>query len=280
MYVSESTRREAFLEDQLARLPALTGRTRSPSSHRRGCREDDHDVRAREPARLAPEARVVAIDANPAFGTLAGLAPDDRRSDGSLAGLLAAMPPIASVAEVLPFVSRLPTGLHVLAAPDDPEAMAQITPAAYGELLAFLGQYYELIILDLGTGITDPLARFAVERSDQVVLVTTPEWITARLSRLGPATPTADRSLPMAVTTRPTPRTRAHRHRRLPRRPPRRRARRRQPIPPIPPRSIRRRLRSLTEHRCSSHGRPGWRFERSRGLWVGRACGFWVGRAC
>jgi MinD-like ATPase involved in chromosome partitioning or flagellar assembly len=36
-----------------------------------------------------------------------------------------------------------------------------------------------VVLLDCGTGITDPLAKFAIERADQVVVVTTPEWITA-----------------------------------------------------------------------------------------------------
>lgn len=36
-----------------------------------------------------------------------------------------------------------------------------------------------MVILDLGTGITDPLAQFAIERADQTVVITTPEWITA-----------------------------------------------------------------------------------------------------
>ena len=39
--------------------------------------------------------------------------------------------------------------------------------------------FYEVVLLDLGTGVVGPLARFAVERADQVVLVTTPEWITS-----------------------------------------------------------------------------------------------------
>jgi MinD-like ATPase involved in chromosome partitioning or flagellar assembly len=41
-----------------------------------------------------------------------------------------------------------------------------------------LGRFYEVILLDLGTGITAPIATFAVEQADQVVVVTTPEWIT------------------------------------------------------------------------------------------------------
>ena len=54
-----------------------------------------------------------------------------------------------------------------------------MTPTAYGELLAFLARYYEAILLDLGTGIVDPLAQFAIERSDQALVVTTPEYVTA-----------------------------------------------------------------------------------------------------
>jgi len=123
--------------------------------------------------------RAIAIDANPDFGTLGTLAPEGARNDHSLADLLAAMPRLASAAEVWPYVSRLPTGLHILASPLRAEVMNQITPALYGDLLAFLGQYYEVILLDLGTGITDPLSRFAVGRADQVAVVTTPEWITA-----------------------------------------------------------------------------------------------------
>ena len=36
-----------------------------------------------------------------------------------------------------------------------------------------------MVLLDLGTGVAGPLARFAIERADQVVLVTTPEWVTS-----------------------------------------------------------------------------------------------------
>jgi MinD-like ATPase involved in chromosome partitioning or flagellar assembly len=35
------------------------------------------------------------------------------------------------------------------------------------------------VLLDLGTGVAGPLARFAIERADQLVLVTTPEWVTS-----------------------------------------------------------------------------------------------------
>ncbi len=123
--------------------------------------------------------RAVAVDANPDFGTLARLAPDERRSERSLADLLEDADGLKTAAEMNPYVSRLPSGLHLLGAPHDAELTAQLGPDRYGELLAFLSCFYEVVLLDLGTGVAGPLASFAIERADQVVLVTTPEWVTA-----------------------------------------------------------------------------------------------------
>jgi MinD-like ATPase involved in chromosome partitioning or flagellar assembly len=123
--------------------------------------------------------RTVALDANPDFGTLAALAPDAQRVSRSLADLLAEMGKIDSPAQIHPFVSRLPSGLHILGAPAHAEVMAQLTPGLYARLLGFMERFYEVLILDLGTGITDPLAQFAIQRADQIVVITTPEWITA-----------------------------------------------------------------------------------------------------
>src|SRR5215213_5189493 len=125
--------------------------------------------------------RAVAVDANPDFGTLARLAPDDRRSDRSLAELLESADKLRTAAELGPYISRLPSGLHVLGAPRDPQLTARLGPDRYGELVAFLSCFYEVVLLDLGTGVAGPLARFALERADQAVLVTTPEWVTASI---------------------------------------------------------------------------------------------------
>jgi MinD-like ATPase involved in chromosome partitioning or flagellar assembly len=123
--------------------------------------------------------RVIAVDANPDFGTLAALAPDELRSDKTLAELMADWDRLQTAAAIRPYVSQLESGLHLLAAPRDPEVMDRLRPEMYGQLLAFLGQFYDVVLLDCGTGITDPLAKFAIERADQVVVITTPEWITA-----------------------------------------------------------------------------------------------------
>lgn len=130
--------------------------------------------------------RCVAIDANPDYGTLGSLAPDSGRSDRSLADLLRAREPVTP-GEMRPYVSPLASGLHVLAAPPAAEAMAALTEEHYSRLVELLGRFYELILLDLGTGLTGPLARFALHRADQAVVVATPEWVTAErvLAALG-----------------------------------------------------------------------------------------------
>ena len=119
--------------------------------------------------------RAVAVDVNPDFGTLARLAPDHRRSTRSLADLLHDAERLNTAAELTPYMSRLPSGLHVLGAPD--HADSSPAPRRYGRLLALLATFYDVVLLDLGTGVAGPLAKFAVERADQVVLVTTPEWV-------------------------------------------------------------------------------------------------------
>jgi MinD-like ATPase involved in chromosome partitioning or flagellar assembly len=124
--------------------------------------------------------RVVAVDANPDFGTLASLAPDRLRCERSLADLLSDIEAIHAMADLRHYVSAMPSGLHLLGAPGDAAVMAGLGPEAYGELLALMATFYEVILLDLGTGVAGPLAQFAIRRSDQVVLVTTPEWVTSR----------------------------------------------------------------------------------------------------
>jgi MinD-like ATPase involved in chromosome partitioning or flagellar assembly len=123
--------------------------------------------------------RAVAVDANPDFGTLGHLPREPDRSRLSLIDLLEDADRLSTAAELRPYLSRLPSGLHLLAAPPDARLAARLGPDRYGELTAFLSCFYDVVLLDLGTGVAGPLARFAIERADQVVLVTTPEWITA-----------------------------------------------------------------------------------------------------
>jgi MinD-like ATPase involved in chromosome partitioning or flagellar assembly len=123
--------------------------------------------------------RCVAVDTNPDYGTLGLLAPDRLRSERSLADLLRSVDELEHAGAIRPFVSPLPSGLHLLAAPADPRAMADLGPDHYRSLIELLDRFYEVVLLDLGTGLTDPLARFALDRADQMVVVSTPEWVCA-----------------------------------------------------------------------------------------------------
>jgi len=178
--VSQSERQEAELERCIRAQPAVTRpNTVALISPKGGVGKTTSTFMAGNLLAGHLQLRAICVDANPDFGTLARLAPDGRRSDRSLADLLGDADHIRTAAELTPYVSRLPTGLHVLGAPGDAELTASLGPERYGELVALLGTFYEVVLLDLGTGVAGPLARFAIDRADQVVLVTTPEWVTS-----------------------------------------------------------------------------------------------------
>lgn len=177
---SELHRREVELDAQLGTLPGVTrANTIAVLSPKGGVGKTTSTFVLGNVLASRLKLRVIAIDANPDFGTLAALAPDELRSQRSLADLIGAQSQLDSAAQLKPYVSTLPTGLHLLGAPARAEVMAQMSPGLYGQLLSLLGRFYEVILLDLGTGITDPIAQFAVESADQMVVITTPEWVTA-----------------------------------------------------------------------------------------------------
>lgn len=179
VFTSAAEREEAQLESSLRRLTGVS-RTNivATLSPKGGCGKTTSTFLTGNVLASHLRLRALAVDLNPDFGTLADLAPDRARAPLSLVDLLRDKEGITSPGELHPYVSRLPSGLHLLAAPADPAVMAQMTPELYGELLAFLRRFYEVVLLDLGTGVTAPIATFAVDQADQVVVVTTPEWIT------------------------------------------------------------------------------------------------------
>ena len=80
---------------------------------------------------------------------------DDHDADEHRAGGGAA----ASLANADADVSRQPSRLHLLGSPRDAELTARLGPDRYGELVAFLSCFCEVVLLDLGTGVAGPLAR-------------------------------------------------------------------------------------------------------------------------
>jgi MinD-like ATPase involved in chromosome partitioning or flagellar assembly len=180
LLVSKGEREEAELERRIRTLPGVTRpNTVALISPKGGVGKTTNTFLVGNLLATHLKLRVVAVDANPDFGTLARLSPDQRRCERSLADLLDDADGLKTAAELNPYISRQATGLHVLAAPRDAELTANLGPDRYGELIAFLSCFYEVVLLDLGTGVAGPLARFAIDRADQAVLVTTPDWVTS-----------------------------------------------------------------------------------------------------
>ena len=126
---------------------------------------------------------VCAVDANPDYGTLGHLVPEARRAELSLSDLLDTYSdpaqPLPSAPQLAPFFSRTDAGMRVLQAPADDEVMARMGPVEYERLLQLLSNQMEVVLLDCGTGLASPLAKWALEVADQVLIVTTPDWVTA-----------------------------------------------------------------------------------------------------
>jgi MinD-like ATPase involved in chromosome partitioning or flagellar assembly len=122
--------------------------------------------------------RAIAVDANPGFGTLGRLPRNGQRPERSLPHLLADLDRIATASDLRRYVATLPTGLHLLAAPN---GTTGLDPHGYGQLIALLSCFYDAVLLDLGPGATRPLARLVIERADQLIVVTTPDRLTAKV---------------------------------------------------------------------------------------------------
>jgi MinD-like ATPase involved in chromosome partitioning or flagellar assembly len=122
---------------------------------------------------------VCAIDANPEARTLGELVPPGRLSARTLSDLFEDYgdrePP--SAAALGRYVSALPSGLGVLAAPPDPEVMGRMGEPEYKRLLALVEGLFTVVVLDCGTGLGSGLAEWAMRRADHLLLVSTPDSV-------------------------------------------------------------------------------------------------------
>ena len=72
-----------------------------------------------------------------------------------------------------------PSGLHVLAGPAGPATDPKELAANYGTLVALLERFYDVVLLDLGTGFANPVARFALLRADHAIMVSGSDFISS-----------------------------------------------------------------------------------------------------
>jgi MinD-like ATPase involved in chromosome partitioning or flagellar assembly len=183
LLVSGSERDEAELERRLRCLPGVTRpNVVAVASPKGGVGKTTCAFLVGNLLASHLKLRAIAVDANPGVGTLGRFGADYVGAESSLTELLANAGRLGTAAELRRYVARLPSGLHLLPSSHDTTRGAHPGPDGYGELIAFLSCFYETVVLDLGSGVTRPLAQLAVDRADQIVLVTTPDQLTATLA--------------------------------------------------------------------------------------------------
>lgn len=117
--------------------------------------------------------RVAAVDANPDAGNLAHrVAPTQ---DRKITDVLRDADAIDSYAVLRDYTSQaVESRLEVLASDDDPRIGQALDRGDYHRLISLLDRFYNLILLDTGTGILDSANQGLLQEADQVVLVLGP----------------------------------------------------------------------------------------------------------
>ena len=127
--------------------------------------------------------RVVALDANPDAGNLARRVA--RPCPRTITDVLNEMELISSYSDLRRFTAQAPESrLEVLASDDDPRIGLALNRQAYHRVIELLDHYYNLIVIDTGTGILDSANQGLLAEADQLVLVLSPALDGARAAAL------------------------------------------------------------------------------------------------
>ncbi len=115
--------------------------------------------------------RVIAVDANPDLGTLAGRVPQQTHST---VRTLLNDPNTSSYADVRRHTSQSSSNLEVLASERDPAVSESFSEDEYRKVLSILESYYNIIITDCGTGLMHSAMTGVLSMANAIVLVTSP----------------------------------------------------------------------------------------------------------
>jgi putative peptide zinc metalloprotease protein len=117
--------------------------------------------------------RVIAVDANPDAGNLAHRV--SRPNDLTITDVLGGIDEIHTYAQLRAYTSQsTESRLEVLASDDDPRIGMALDRGDYHHLIGLLDRFYNLIVLDTGTGILDSANQGLLAEADQIVLVSRP----------------------------------------------------------------------------------------------------------
>ena len=115
---------------------------------------------------------VIAVDANPDFGTLGERVP--RQTSSTVRDLLADAPNIRRYSDIRVHTSQAPSRLEVLAGERDPAASEMFGEQDYRSVIEMLQVYYNLILTDCGTGIMHSAMNGVLQLANALVLVSSP----------------------------------------------------------------------------------------------------------
>lgn len=115
--------------------------------------------------------RIVAIDANPDFGTLGARVTS--ANPASIRDLLQA-PDTDKYAQVRAYTSHTPSRLEVVGSDQSPTSTIALTDDEYCAALNILRRHYNVSLTDCGTGLMQPIADSILSSANCLVLVTTP----------------------------------------------------------------------------------------------------------
>ncbi len=116
---------------------------------------------------------VLAVDCNPEAGSLAHRIRRTTRHHAR--ELLEHEDELRSTADVRSFTHRAPSGLEVVATPEDPERYsALMDDDDVRRLLKLVEPHYEVLCIDTGPNINHPATRAVLEGAEQVVVVVPP----------------------------------------------------------------------------------------------------------
>jgi MinD-like ATPase involved in chromosome partitioning or flagellar assembly len=121
--------------------------------------------------------RVIAVDANPDFGTLAQRGPNETRS--TVRDLLAD-PAIRGYSDVRRHTSQSASRLELLASERDPAISEAFSEDEYRAAHRILDRFYNIILTDCGTGLTHSAMRGVLDIADALVVVASPAIDSAR----------------------------------------------------------------------------------------------------
>ncbi|MCT7659714.1 MinD/ParA family protein [Mycobacterium sp. CPCC 205710] len=121
--------------------------------------------------------RIVAVDANPDFGTLAQRGPDE--TDSTVRDVLLDEN-IVRYSDMRMHTSQSTSRLEILASERDPATSEAFSESDYRGVLDVLQRFYNIILTDCGTGLVHSAMAGVLDEADMVVVVASPAVDSAR----------------------------------------------------------------------------------------------------